>query len=256
MARVNLDSQVFTDIRFKIAAKKLGIDHFSLIGRMAYLWSYCTENSQYELSEEYIDTVLELSNCVEILAEQNLIKRGKKKNFYINGTKGRIEWLNKLKSNSKQGGKATSEKYKEIRRAKRLAKQQPKGQPDDSQNHSPLSLTLSHSLSNNNTRDLLDYSSFLDAYKSNRGVLPDVLKLSDARKRKIKTRVKSFPNVDDWAKATKNLAKTEFCHQWANFDWLIKSDENFEKALIDNYNRVIDKPSEALQLLTYEDITE
>lgn len=93
MARVNIEEKAFNDIRIRRFARKLGVDHFSGLGRMAHLWRACTELGVYELSKEDIDEICEFDGAAEHLVASGLGSEGENCSIRIHGTEGRVEWL-------------------------------------------------------------------------------------------------------------------------------------------------------------------
>lgn len=64
--------------------------------------------------------------------------------------------------------------------------------------------------------------------------LPVIRKITDTRKRKLKARIQDFPAPDIWDELFSALAKSApylKSEAWFNFDFVIKSTENFEKVL-------------------------
>lgn len=115
MARVNLETQIWADTRFKILGLKAGIDFFSAIGRCAAVWSYCTERSKYDLSQEEIDMAADLSGFAQALIDSELGTRLENDQIRVHGTQGRVEWLEnkrrgaeKARKSKKQTGKVDS----------------------------------------------------------------------------------------------------------------------------------------------------
>lgn len=130
VASVRLEDSVWTDPRFVVLGKLLGTNRFDAVGRVAALWSYCTEKETYFLSGAMIDTLAEHSGFADLLSNSdvNLAEFIEKKSqFRIKGTRGRIEWIGKLRNNSEKGGAKTKAKWQ----AKRLAKRGPEAGPDE-----------------------------------------------------------------------------------------------------------------------------
>jgi uncharacterized phage protein (TIGR02220 family) len=139
-AAVRLEPNVWTDARFTLLAQQVGIDRDAAVAKVARLWSECTSQQSYHLTAKIIDAVSGLQNFHVALIESDL-GRDEKGVIYVCGTRGRIEWLKKLRKSSKKGGASN--------RAKWLAKRKPNGSQMDSQTGakaepkpSPLSLTL------------------------------------------------------------------------------------------------------------------
>jgi predicted phage replisome organizer len=88
-------------------------------------------------------------------------------------------------------------------------------------------------------RENTDYKSLVDLYHTICKSFPSVRSLSDARKKAIKARLKTY-SVEDFKIVFENAEASSFLkgkndRNWqANFDWLIK-DANFVKVLEGNY---------------------
>lgn len=93
----------------------------------------------------------------------------------------------------------------------------------------------------------IDYNGIVDAYNSFCPSLPTVKSLSDARKKAIKARLKTYTN-EEIEEAFKKAEASDFLkgkndRNWqANFDWIMK-DANLAKVLDGNYdNKGKNKP--------------
>lgn len=80
-------------------------------------------------------------------------------------------------------------------------------------------------------------------WNENRGPLPELQKLTDGRKKKIRARLKTNPQFLELLKAAvQKAADTPFLrgegkHGWRlNFDWLVKNDESATRVLEGNYD--------------------
>ncbi len=108
-ASVRIEDEAFSDVRFQILATGCQLaDASHAIGKMAILWRQCTALNTYVLSESTITAVLG-PRGVESLVESQLGERVDD-GIRIRGTKGRIEWLKKLRKNAQKGGKAKAAK--------------------------------------------------------------------------------------------------------------------------------------------------
>ena len=73
--------------------------------------------------------------------------------------------------------------------------------------------------------------------------LPEVMRMTDKRRKKVAARVKSF-GVDNVLKAIGKAGKSDLCHKifegkkepWCDFDWLMKDDDNMAKTLEGKYD--------------------
>lgn len=117
---VRIEGEAFSDVRYDVLATACGLadaDHAR--GKMAKLWRQCTAQKAYALPIAVVVSVLG-PNAVSGLVESSLgevVEAG----IRIRGTRGRIEWLAKLRKNATKGGKA------------KAAKRQPIGNPEGCQ---------------------------------------------------------------------------------------------------------------------------
>jgi hypothetical protein len=140
MARVNVETTALTDPRFKMMAVKLGVTHFEVLGRMIFIWSYCTERNTDKLTEEIIDLTAELHGFAETLRQCDLaVKIGNQ--FRIRGAKGRIEWLTRVRNNGKKGGRPKKPDGNQL-----VSELETKSKPSGFENQNPLALALSPAL--------------------------------------------------------------------------------------------------------------
>jgi hypothetical protein len=114
MSRVNVDVEAFHDFRFELLGKSLGLDKFSALGRMAMLWSFCTQRETYYVTRSIVDAITSCPGFCDAAVSVELLRNQDGK-IYVCGTKGRIEWLRRLKQNSLKGGKATKRKHARIK---------------------------------------------------------------------------------------------------------------------------------------------
>ena len=135
MASVRVEDEARKDPRIVILGKRLKTTKFDALARMIEIWAYCTEKQTYFLSGGVIDACAEFEGFAEIICEPEIgLAEFTEKGIRIKGTKGRIEWLTKLRKQSKKGGQTTRAKWQ----AKRLAKEGPNAEPKEG----PLSLAL------------------------------------------------------------------------------------------------------------------
>ena len=57
MASVRIEQSVWTDPRFVILGRAIGVDAFGAIGRMAKIWAYCTERQTHHLTPDELDVL-------------------------------------------------------------------------------------------------------------------------------------------------------------------------------------------------------
>lgn len=108
-ASVRIEDEAFSDERYGVLASLCGLadpDHAR--GKMARLWRQCTAQRTYVLPIDLVCSVLG-ENGAEGIVKADLgeqVDGG----IRIRGTKGRIEWLSKLRNNARKGGKAKAAK--------------------------------------------------------------------------------------------------------------------------------------------------
>lgn len=89
-----------------------------------------------------------------------------------------------------------------------------------------------------------DYQRIVDAYNDTCQSLPQVQKLTDERKRKIKARLAKYSEAD-LQTAFDKINKSDFARSanWCSFDWIVKSDGNLAKILEGNYDNKDSPPA-------------
>ena len=119
-ASVRIDDEAFSDRRYDVLAKHLGVPNADCArGMMASIWRQCTQQQAHVLDAQLVRAILG-DNGPESLVIARLgevVEAG----IRIYGTRGRIEWLAKLRKNARKGGVARSAKW------------HPKGSPDGTQ---------------------------------------------------------------------------------------------------------------------------
>lgn len=256
MAAVRLDPEAFRDPRFRILGGLLKTNEYDAMGRLVFVWSYCTEKQTHYLTKDVIAGLTHSENFADFMVAADLAEHFNEK-IRVKGTKGRIEWLAKLRKNSRKGGAA------------RKAKAKPEGYPDGSQKASqseakakpepsPLSLTLSPSLSFSPTlskkqkeRDMSAGASpapspsvdIVSIWNKNCGVLPKAERLTEKRQKLWRARWASNPDEGYWASVVGRLAASMFCagnndRGWrATIDFLLQPDTHV-KAMEGKYDGV------------------
>ena len=96
-------------------------------------------------------------------------------------------------------------------------------------------ITNTNTNTNTNTDNVIDYQGIVDMFNNTCISLAKVSKLTDERKKKIKTRLSNF-DINDLQKAFIKIEESDFLlgknTKWkANFDWIFKNDENITKIL-------------------------
>lgn len=125
MASVRFDN--LHDPRFKVLGKKLGTSHFDAIGRMAFIWDFCTEKNTHKVSETVCNLLADAQNFSDLICDEEVdLGERTSSGIRIKGTKGRIEWLAKARNNGKKGGRP------------KLTKTKPDGYPLDNRNRTGI----------------------------------------------------------------------------------------------------------------------
>lgn len=126
---VRIETKAFSDNRYKLLAKRLGTTRWDARGRMEDIWEECTQRETYYLTEEVINSITECENFCKLICDKEIsLGEVTEHGIYIKGTDGRIEWIAKLRKNSRKGGRKTKANWL----AKNKAKRGPKTRPDDS----------------------------------------------------------------------------------------------------------------------------
>lgn len=131
-ASVRLEDEAFSDVRFEVLAalcRLADADHAR--GKIAKLWRQCTAQGTYVLSEAMVRAVLG-PDGPDALCQAELGERVDG-GIRMKGTVGRIEWLEKLRENSRKGGEARRSQ-EEARRKPRGSQEARHSKPDGSQN--------------------------------------------------------------------------------------------------------------------------
>lgn len=94
----------FHDVRFSKLARKLGLKKPEYaIGAMLPIWFHCTQFGVYEISADDLELLSGRKNFDEILVSCGLAEKKSEGKFYISGSRGRVEWLTRLRENGKHG---------------------------------------------------------------------------------------------------------------------------------------------------------
>lgn len=121
-ASVRIEDEAFSDVRYVVLALELGLpDADCARGKMSAVWRQCTAQQTHVLSEPILIAILgpkgPAAMVIATLAEA--VEGG----FRIRGTRGRIEWLGKLRKAARKGGAARAAS----RLPKRVAKRRTQG---------------------------------------------------------------------------------------------------------------------------------
>ena len=110
-ASVRVEGDALTDPRFARLGKLLGSNADEALGKMIRVWSYCTTINAHSLPPEDVDALVAREGFSGLALEVGLAEAQENGAIRICGTKGRIEWLAKLRRNSEKGGNATRAKW-------------------------------------------------------------------------------------------------------------------------------------------------
>lgn len=113
---VRIEDEAFSDRRYDVLARELGLpDADCARGKMAAVWRQCTQQQTHILGVEMLSAVLG-EKGIDALIKSGLgvvVDGG----IRIRGTRGRIEWLARLRKNARKGGVAKSAKRQPSRQA-------------------------------------------------------------------------------------------------------------------------------------------
>lgn len=105
--RVNIESSVITDPRFKLLAKKLSISQREVIGTCFMVWLACYERRNERLSVAEANAAADVEGFSEALAEVGLADLSDDGRFIdVHGVTDRIRFLRDQKERGKLGGRA------------------------------------------------------------------------------------------------------------------------------------------------------
>lgn len=138
-AAVRVEPQAFTDPRFGILGRLLGVSRFDALGRMFHVWSWCTERQRHDIPvfflagmfdgdvEAFSSSVVaaELGAWLDCTEPENHPPGCR--HIRIKGTAGRIEWLGERRRAAPAGGKARAASAQRDERGRMV------GQPSSSQ---------------------------------------------------------------------------------------------------------------------------
>jgi len=103
-ASVRIDADAFTDYRFDVLAQLLGLpDADCARGKMLTIWRYCTQTQRHVIPVPYAVHVLGIPGPSALIDSKLGVKHPQ--GIRIKGTKGRIEWLSKLRAAGHLGAK-------------------------------------------------------------------------------------------------------------------------------------------------------
>lgn len=104
---MRLEAEAFTDPRIQLLADLGGWSRYEALGRLAFLWSACTERQLYIVPEAIVRGCLG-TNGANLLCDADLAERTPE-GLRIRGTAGRVEWLGELREKRQRAGRARAE---------------------------------------------------------------------------------------------------------------------------------------------------
>ncbi|HYE98509.1 MAG TPA: hypothetical protein VEJ18_06330, partial [Planctomycetota bacterium] len=119
-----MEDESFRDPRIKRLARKLGTSYFDALGRMAFVWHYCTDKQVYAVGDGTLADLTDREDFAELMISADLGER-EGTLVRVKGTEGRIEWLGERRAAAAKGGEANRKRI--------AAKKGAKGEPNGSQ---------------------------------------------------------------------------------------------------------------------------
>lgn len=110
--RVNMDSSIVFDPRFRLAAKKLGVSLREVIGACFLLWVHCYQSRSDRLTVAEANASADLDGFAEALISVGLADELPEGRLTIHGVKKRIRFLMSQREIGKKGGKASAKARK------------------------------------------------------------------------------------------------------------------------------------------------
>lgn len=260
MARVNLENHLFGDPRLMILGAYLEhatsirqACYMQCLGMLAMLWH---ESQAEQISVATGQQIRRWTLCpesdesIKALVEAGFIVELKNDSYEIVGNEKQIE---ALKSKNIKARSAANKRWQNKR----------ENSVDDassiSNTNTNTNTKLEHIVLLRNTRqpagpddstksktDKTDYQGFLKTWNDNRGRLAACSKLTDDRRKKIKSRLAENPSLDYWGAVIRRFAESNFvCESnWGSIDFLIRNETNVLKILEGRYDNK--KPNDTI----------
>jgi uncharacterized phage protein (TIGR02220 family) len=108
--RVNMDSSIVSDPRFKLVGMSLGIRHAEVIGCCYLLWLSCYERRSERYSIRLANACVDLSGFAEALIAEDLCTDHGDGTMTVHGVEERIAFLKRQAEKGAKGGKAKKKK--------------------------------------------------------------------------------------------------------------------------------------------------
>lgn len=116
--RVNMDSSVASDPRFKLVATDIGKPWREVIGSCFLLWLACYERRSDRLPIDEADLASQVDGFSRALAARGLADIIDEKTVRIHGVKERIKFLKRQRTRGSSGGKKSGESRRSKKKAR------------------------------------------------------------------------------------------------------------------------------------------
>ncbi len=103
--RVNMDSSIAFDPRFKIGAAKLGIKKNEFVGGCFHLWLHCYQSRSERLANAEANASAEIDNMAQTLVDVGLADADGADYIIVHGVRERIKFLIQQSRRGRKGGK-------------------------------------------------------------------------------------------------------------------------------------------------------
>lgn len=107
---VRVEDEAFSDPRLEVLGRLIGDDKFGAMGRMAYVWRYCTMKTTECVGTLILDVVAGVDGFARHLVTAGLGEAVSDNEVRIKGTAERIGWYVRVKANAALGGRAKAAK--------------------------------------------------------------------------------------------------------------------------------------------------
>lgn len=122
-APVRIESAAFSDPRIDLLGQLAGYSRYEALGRLAHLWSACTEKQLHVASESLVRACIGPAG-VQHMLDSEMAERVDG-GLRIKGTDGRIEWLGDLSSKRQHAGRERAAKAARDARGRLLSSTPP-----------------------------------------------------------------------------------------------------------------------------------
>lgn len=140
--RVNMDSSIANDPRFRLVARSLGVKFTEVIGSCFLVWLACYERRSERLRKVEADVAAGLEGFADALISEDLADEIDGEFIMIHGVKERIEFLSRQAERGAKGGRSKknqSSNKQTLKQTEASAKQSPSECKANT-----LTLTLDH----------------------------------------------------------------------------------------------------------------